>query len=109
MENLEYDGIETRKHIRTSYPDATRPIFRTRGQKFEIKNVSRGGLKFCHRNRININGWVKGTMDLTDGTLIEVEGIVVRVENEDMGLSFIADLEDDLYRQITTGIRVTGN
>ncbi len=48
-------------------------------------------------------------MDLTDGTLIEVEGIVVRVENEDMGLSFIADLEDDLYRQITTGIRVTGN
>ena len=37
-----------------------------------------------------------GTIDLTDGTPIEVEGIVVRIENEDMGLSFIADLKEDV-------------
>jgi hypothetical protein len=96
MGNTEYDGIETRKHIRKTYPATTRPIFRTRGQEFEIKDMSRGGLKFNHPDKININGWVKGTIDLTDGTFIEVEGIVVRIENEDMGLSFIADLKHDV-------------
>ncbi len=100
MGNTEYDGIEKRKHMRIAYPVAKRPTFRARGAKLEVKDVSRGGLKFCHRGKIKIKGWVKGTMDLADGTCIEVEGIVVRVENDDLGLSFIGDLEDDVYRQI---------
>jgi len=45
-------------------------------------------------------------MDLSDGTRIKVEGVVVRVDNEDMGLSFIGELKDDVYRQITTTMRL---
>lgn len=100
MGNTQYNGIEKRKHIRTTYPTTNRPTFRARGEKLEIKDVSRGGLKFSHRNKIKIEGWVKGVIDLTDGTCLEVEGIVVRIKNNDMGLSFIGDLEDDVYRQI---------
>ncbi len=74
MENIEYIGIENRKHMRTTYPVAKRAIFRARGQKLEIKDISRGGLKFSHRDEIIIKGWVKGTVDLTDGTRIEGEG-----------------------------------
>ncbi|MCP4551111.1 MAG: PilZ domain-containing protein [Bacteroidetes bacterium] len=109
MGNIEYNGIENRKHMRTTYPAAKRPIFRARGQKLEIKDISRGGLKFSHPDEIIINGWVKGFLDFTDGTRIEVEGIVVRIENESMGLSFIGDLEDDVYRQINTTRGVDGN
>ena len=109
MRNMEYDGIEKRKQIRTTYPAGTRPIFRSGCQKLEIKDISRSGLKFSHRDDIKINGWVKGTVDLTNGIRIEVEGIVVRIENKDMGLSFIGDLEDDVYRQITITSRVSFN
>ena len=109
MGNIEYNDIENRKYIRTTYPTARRPIFRARGQKLEIKDISRGGLKFSQRDEIIIKGWVKGTVDLTDGTRIEVEGIVVHIENNDIGLSFIGDLEDDVYRKITTTRRVDGN
>ncbi len=109
MGNTEYTGIENRKHMRSTYPTAMRPTFRTRGQKLEIKDISKGGLKFSHRNKIIIKGWVKGTLNLADGTRIEVEGIVVRIEDKDVGLSFIGDLEDDVYRQITTTSRVIGN
>jgi len=109
MGNIEYKGIENRKHMRTTYPAAKRAIFRARCQKLEIKDISRGGLKFSHRDEIIIKGWVKGTVELTDGTRIEVEGIVVRIENKDMGLSFIGDLEDDVYRQIITTSLVDGN
>ncbi len=100
MVNSEYYGLEKRKYIRTTYPDTNRPIFRTRGEELEIKDVSQGGLKFCTRGSIKIDGWVKGTMDFTDGTCIEVEGIVVRIKNKHMGLSFISDLEDYVYHQI---------
>ncbi len=101
MNNTEYSGPEKRKHIRTIYPATKRPTFRARGEKLEIKDVSRSGLKFCHRGKIRIKGWVKGTMDLADGTCIAIEGIVVRVENNDMGLSFIGNLEEDVYHKLT--------
>ncbi|MCP3875062.1 MAG: PilZ domain-containing protein [Desulfobacteraceae bacterium] len=95
--------------MRTTYPAAQRPIFRARGQKLEIKDISRGGLKFSHRDKIIIKGWVKGTVDLTEGTRIEVEGIVVRIENKDMGLSFIGELEEDVYRKVTATSQVGSN
>jgi PilZ domain len=100
MGNTEYNGLEKRKHLRTIYPAAKRPIFRARGEELKIKDVSRGGLKFCNRDKVKIKGWVEGTIDLTDGTCIKVEGIIVRVENDDMGMSFIGELDDDAYRKI---------
>jgi hypothetical protein len=100
MENSEHDGMEKRKHMRIPYPAEMQPTFRARGQILKIKDVSRGGLKFYRRDKIILRGWIKGTMDLNDGTCIEVEGIVVRIANKDMGLSFISDLDDDVYRQI---------
>jgi|GEM_PF-740170 len=108
MVNNEYGGIEKRKSLRRIYPAAARPILRFRGQKLEIKDVSRGGLRFCSCEKIKIRGWVTGRMDLIDGTSIKVEGIVVRVDNTDMGLSFIGDLKDDVYRRIAATSRLTG-
>jgi hypothetical protein len=100
MRNTKYNGLEKRQHIRMTYPVTKRPIFRVGGEKFEVKDVSRSGLKF-YCDKIKLKGWVKGTMDLIDGARIEVEGIVVRIENKDMGLCFIGDLKDDVYRQLT--------
>jgi PilZ domain len=101
--NTGYSGIEKRKHHRTIYPPARRPVFQTGGQSFAVKDLSRGGLKFRRQENIKLKGWVKGTVGLADGRCIEVEGIVVRVEDRDMGLSFIGELEEHAYRQITAG------
>ncbi len=100
MRRTKYDGVEKRKHIRTNYPITTRPIFQARGQELEIKDISRGGLKFSCKEKIKIKGWVKGSIVLINGTDIKVEGIVVRVEKKDMGLAFIGDLEEDVYHQV---------
>ena len=100
MGNYEYGDIEKRKHMRTIYPEAKRPTFKARGVELEIKDVSRSGLKFWNRDKIKIKGWVSGVIDLTDGSYVEVEGIVVRFDNKYMGLSFIGNLEDDVYRQV---------
>jgi len=100
MEKL-YSGIERRKHVRRIFPANERPIFRSLGVEFEIKDLSRSGLSFNHENNINISGWVDGTIDFADGTSVGVEGIVVRFDSKDIGLSFIGDLEDNVYHQIT--------
>ncbi len=107
MFNTEYGGIERRTHLRMRYPAAARPVFRFRGQRLEIKDVSRGGLRFSCREKIKIRGWVNGRLELIDGTSIKVEGVVVRVDNEDMGLSFIGELKDDVYRLLTTASRIS--
>ena len=109
MGNSECYEIEKRKHMRTTYPTGKRPTFQARGQKLQIKDLSRGGLKFCNHEKVIINGWVKGSMDLIDGTSIEMEGIVVRNENRDIGLAFISDLEDDVYHKVTNTRRSNFN
>ncbi|MGD9973484.1 MAG: PilZ domain-containing protein [Desulfatirhabdiaceae bacterium] len=103
MEKL-HGGIEKRKHVRRIFPATERPIFRSLGVEFEIKDISRSGLRFCHKNNLKISGWVDGAINLADGTRVEVEGIVVRFDSKDIGLSFIGDLEDNVYRQITYSI-----
>ncbi|MCG8686422.1 MAG: PilZ domain-containing protein [Desulfobacterales bacterium] len=95
-------NVERRKHRRISYPSEYRPVFRVRGHKLRIKDVSRGGLRFSCPDKIGVKGWVNGRVDLIDGSSIEVEGIVVRVDNKDMGLSFIGELKDDVFHRILT-------
>ncbi len=105
MEKL-YGGNEKREHARLTFPTNERPVFRSWGGEFKIKDMSRSGLSFYHENKIKISGWVTGTIDLADGTSFGVEGIVVRFESKDIGLSFIGDLEDNVYRQITIKCKI---
>lgn len=101
METNGNRGMEKRRHPRMAYPTSLRPTFTADGQAFEIKDISKGGLRFSHREKVKLQGWVKGTMALTDGSSIELEGIVVRTEEKDMGLWFIGELEDHIYNRIT--------
>ena len=92
MGNDKYQGKEKRKHPRVEYPTTNRPTFRTVGYECKVKDISRGGLKFTHLDKKKLEGWVSGTLDLVNGRSIDLEGIVVRTESKDMGLSFIVEL-----------------
>lgn len=100
MADSETNGIENRKHPRSAFPPSLRPIFLSEGQAFEVEDISKGGLKFSHQDKIRIHGWVQGTIGLTNGTIVELEGIVVRTTDKNMGLAFIDELADDIYRKI---------
>jgi hypothetical protein len=104
MEEDNVSGPEKRKHPRVEYPPATRPTFRTVGYECKVRDISRGGLKFTHLDKKKLEGWVSGTLDLADGSSIDLEGIVVRTESKDMGLSFIVELPDDVIDSIVNSI-----
>ena len=95
-----YSGREKRKYPRVEYPTTDRPTFRTVGYECPVKDISRGGLKFTHLDKKKLEGWVSGTLELANGSSIDLEGIVVRTESSDMGLSFIVELPDDVIDNI---------
>ena len=100
MDKNRYSGPEKRKHPRVACPPSAQPIFRTLGYECQVKDISRGGLKFAHLDRKKLEGWVSGTLGLADGRSIRLEGIVVRTESKDMGLSFIVELPDEVIDSI---------
>ena len=99
-----YQGQEKRKHPRTECPPPDEPTFRTVGYACKVKDISKGGLKFTHLENKKLEGWVSGTLELVNGSSIELEGIVVRTASKDMGLSFIVELPDDVIDSIVNNI-----
>ncbi len=102
MDNTDYKGKEKRKQPRIVYPPAARPTFKTVGYTCQVKDISKGGLKFTHLDQKKLTGWVNGTLDLANGRSIDLEGIVVRTETKDMGLSFIVELPDEVIHTIVS-------
>lgn len=100
MENTGYSGREKRKHPRVEYPASNRPTFRTAGYECKVKDISRGGLKFTRLDKKKLEGWVSGTLELANGSSVDLEGIVVRTESKDMGLAFIVELPEDVMGNI---------
>jgi len=109
MKKTDYKGAEKRKHPRVEYPPASRPTFRTVGYECKVKDISRGGLKFTHLDKKKLAGWVTGTLNLTNGRSVDLEGIVVRTKSQDMGLSFIVELPDEVIDSLRNQITAPGS
>jgi len=109
MEKNDYTGPEKRKHPRFEFPPAVRPTFRTAGCKCQVKDISRGGLKFTHLGEKKLEGWIRGTLELAKGHSIDLEGIIVRTENKDMGLAFIVELPEEMLTKILEHITAAGD
>jgi hypothetical protein len=99
-----YQGREKRKHPRVEYPVSSRPTFRTAGYECKVKDIARGGLKFTRLDKKKLEGWVSGTLELANGSSVDVEGIVVRTKSKDMGLAFIVDMPNDVIDDIRADI-----
>ena len=109
MKKTGYKGTEKRKHPRVEYSPSSRPTFRTVGYECKVKDISKGGLKFTHLEKNKLEGWVNGTLDLANGRSIDLEGIVVRTESKDIGLSFIVELPDEVIDSIVSQIAASNS
>jgi len=88
-----YAGIEKRAHSRKNYPLNHRPTIRIGLQEFDVIDISERGVRFINDKKIFQQGWVNGTIVFTDGVPIDVDGVIVRDENGDMGLHLVAPID----------------
>jgi len=85
----EKDDIEKRQHKRKEYRDGHRPTLTIRGFAFEVLNISERGLGFLHDEKMNLTGWVTGTLLFENDTTVDIEGIIVRREDGQIGLHLV--------------------
>ena len=89
----EYSGSEKRAYTRTNYPMDHRPTIRIGHQEFDIIDISERGVRFVNDKKITQQGWVNGTIVFPGQVPIDVDGVIVREEDGDMGLHLVAPID----------------
>ena len=85
-----YSGEERRRHYRIRYPVMRRPLVDVWGQRYEVIDMSEGGVRFqCPDPQSVAPGQpVQAVITFDDTGKADVEGTVVRVERRRVALQF---------------------
>lgn len=85
--------LERRSHIRKEYKSKERPLLKIGKIEFEVIDISERGLKFINNKKINIEGWVSGTLTLLDSRSVEIDGIIVRKQDHEIGMHLVGPID----------------
>jgi len=88
-----YAGIEKRAHNRMVFEPDHRPTIRIGPQEFKVIDISERGLRFVNDKAVAQRGWVNGTLAIPGKPVMDVDGVIVRREDGDMGLHLVAPLD----------------
>ena len=91
--NIDYAGTEKRKHPRKIYPEDQRPLLKIGIQEFEVVDISKEGIRFINDKTLHSKGWINGTVVFPDLKSVDIDGIVVRQKDGDMGIHLVSALE----------------
>ena len=84
---------ERRIHSRKEYKSKQRPRLKVGKMVFEVVDISERGLKFINNKKINIEGWVSGTLIFLDNRSVEIDGIVVRKRDGEIGVHLVGPID----------------
>ena len=85
-------GLERRYYSRREYQSKERPTLKIGKIEFEVIDISERGLSFINNNKINLEGWVNGTLTFADNRSIDIDGIIVRKQNSEIGLHLVGPI-----------------
>jgi hypothetical protein len=77
---------DKREYYRLIYLEDERPSIKIGRHKFKVMDISQGGLRFLNPKRVTLAEWVKGKLFLTCGDIIEAEGRIEWVQDDEFGL-----------------------
>ena len=95
MENQD-EGLERREYFRKTYTLTERPRLKIGINEFEVIDISEKGIKFNKDKKINVEGWVQGTIMFKNNRCVNIDGIVVRNRDGEIGLHLIDPIDLDL-------------
>jgi len=95
MENQD-EGVERREYLRKTYTPEKRPRLKIGINEFEVIDISEKGIKFQKDKKINVEGWVQGTIMFKDNRCVGFDGIVVRNRDGEISLHMIDPIDVDV-------------
>ena len=85
--------MERRSYLRREFESKERPTLKIGKIEFEVIDISERGLKFINKQKINLEGWVSGTLTLTNSRSIAIDGIIIRKKNSEIGMHLIGSID----------------
>ncbi|MBW1863793.1 MAG: PilZ domain-containing protein, partial [Deltaproteobacteria bacterium] len=98
MRNMDNGESERRKYNRITYPEEICPKITIKNIKFKVADISEEGLGFLNNQKMTFKGWVSGTLSFQNGRNVDVEAIVVRQADNNLGLHFVSSLPKSLIK-----------
>ncbi len=74
-------------------PSDHRPTIRIGIQEFDVIDISERGVRFVNDKKVTQKGWVNGCIVFPGKVSIDVDGVIVRDEDGDMGLHLVAPID----------------
>ena len=87
------NNVERRIHSRKEYKAKERPRLKIGKMTFEVVDISERGLKFINNKKINVEGWVSGTLIFFDHRSIAIDGIVIRKRDNEIGVHLVGPID----------------
>jgi len=86
------DVLEKRKCVRKKFSAQKSPRLKTGAYEFEVKNISEKGLCLANSKKIMLSGWISGTLLFSDDSSKEIDAIVVRNRDDEIGLHLVGPI-----------------
>lgn len=86
------EALEKRKCVRKRFDVQKSPRLKTGAYEFEVKNISEKGLCLANSKKIKLSGWISGTLIFPDDTSKEIDAIVVRNRDFEIGLHLVGSI-----------------
>jgi hypothetical protein len=88
-----FAGTEKREHRRMTFAKDRRPLLLIGAQEFEVVDISRKGIRLANDRPVASKGWINGTLKFPDHQSVEIDGIVVRQKDGNMGIHLVSSLD----------------
>ena len=85
--------VERRSYTRKEYKSKEKPKLKVGNIEFEVVDISANGLKLINKKKINIEGWISGTLTFFDNRLIAIDGIVVRKQEDEIAVHLVGPID----------------
>lgn len=90
---------ERRRFRRIRHKLRQRPQLTIDGIAHEVKDISAQGIRFANPEARAFQKWVRGVLEFSDGTELEIDGLVVRKLPGEIGLQLITAIPEDIIER----------
>ena len=90
---------DRRRHPRIQHKLNRRPSLSIDGVPHEVRDISQQGVRFANTEGRVFQKWVRGLLTFSDGTEMEIDGLVVRNRHGEIGLQLITTIPADIIER----------
>ena len=87
------DQKEKRKYYRQACPSEESAILRISKIDFKVIDISERGLRFVNNGKMKLTGWVSGSLIIGDEKPIDIDGIIVRKKDDEIGIHLVSPIQ----------------